>query len=537
MQHAIDIRRVPWIRRLASDYASDHGALAAFFAGDPAAPEAWRATIARRSAARPPAPFVDVLTAQLESRNAPAEARAYAESLRLSDAVAVVTGQQAGLFGGPLFTLLKALTTLQLAERVSREHGVPAVPVFWIDAEDHDWNEVAACAVLDTDWQVQRVALAPPPGAGEAPVGTLQVGDDIGGVLDALTLALPPTEFTAPLIDDLRRCYRPGAGMADAFGRWLETVLGSRGLVVFDSSDPAAKPFARDLFERELRDGRTAALAGDAGRRLAAEGYHAQVTPAADSVALFRVDGARQPIRRTTDGFTIGAAPAALGELVDALERTPEAFGPNVLLRPLMQDTLFPTICYVPGPSELAYLAQLKDVYEHFGLPMPLFHPRASATLLDSAGARFLDRHDLAFEALQPQDEAALNRLLEAQLPAAVEQSIEDAREAIRTRLAAVVDVVPAVDPTLAGAARSTLGRIEHDLKTLHNKILQAAKRRDETLRRQFTRARAQAFPDGHTQERALGFVGFLNRFGPSLIDRLLTELPLDPAHHTLITP
>jgi|TARA_B100000315_G_scaffold147598_1_gene136566 bacillithiol biosynthesis cysteine-adding enzyme BshC len=537
VQHAIDIRRFPWIRRLASDYASDHDALATFFAGDPAAPDAWRAAIAGRSAARPPVEFVDVLVAQLESREAPAEARASAESLRRPDAVAVVTGQQAGLFGGPLFTLLKALTTLQLAARVSREHGVPTVPVFWIDAEDHDWDEVAACAVLDTDWQVQRVALAPPPGAGEAPVGTLTIGDDIGGVLDALTLALPPTEFTAALVEDLRRSYQPGSGMADAFGRWLETVLGSYGLVVFDSSDPAAKPFARDLFERELRSGRTAALASEAGHRLAAQGYHAQVTPADGSIALFRVDGERQPIRRTADGFTVGTAPAALDDLVDALERTPDAFGPNVLLRPLMQDTLFPTVCYVPGPSELAYLAQLKGVYEHFALPMPLLHPRDSATLLDSAGAKFLDRHDLPFETLQPQDEAALNRLLEAQLPPAVEQSINDAREAIRARLAAVVDVVPSVDPTLAGAAKSTLGRMEHDLKTLHNKILQAAKRRDETLRRQFTRARAQAFPDGHPQERALGFVGFLNRFGPSLIDRLLSELPLDPAHHSLITP
>ena len=537
MQHAIDIRRFTWIRRLASDYASNHSALASFFAGDPASPASWSDAIARRQASRPPSRFVDVLGAQQESRGAPAEARAAAETLRQPEAVAVVTGQQAGLFGGPLFTLLKALTTIQLAKRVSREQSIPVVAVFWIDAEDHDWDEVASCAVLDPNCQVQRVTLHPPTGAGPVPVGSLIIGEDVGTALNALAEALPPSEFTASLIGDLRRTYQSGRGMAEAFGRWLESVLGPHGLVVFDSCDPAAKPFVRGLFEQELRSMRTSALATEAGERLTAQGYHAQVTPHRESTALFRLDGTRQAIRRTADGFSVSNTPTTLDDLLAALKRHPEQFSPNVLLRPLVQDTLFPTVCYVSGPNELAYLAQLKTVYEDFELPMPLIHPRDSATLLDSVGARFLNRQDIQFEALQPQDEAALNQLLEAQLPASVEQSIDDARRAIQAYLGRVVEVVPTVDPTLAGAARSTLGRMEHSLKTLHNKILQAAKRRDDTLRRQFAHTRAQAFPEGHPQERALGFVGFLNRFGPDLVDRLLSDLPLDPKHHILITP
>ena len=537
VQRAIDIRRFPWVRRLASDYVCNYDALASFFAGDPAADTDWRAAIGRRSASRPPAAFAGVLAAQQRQRKAPPEAQAAAERLRAPDAVAIVTGQQAGLFGGPLFTLLKALNAIQLASRAAESYGVSAVPVFWIDAEDHDWEEVGSCAMLDGDWRVHRVALTPPSGAGEAPVGALKIGDDVERALQTLAATLPATEFTASLLDGLRAAYRPGTGMAESFGRWLETVLGERGLVVFDSCDPAAKPFVRSLFGRELRDVRTAGLATSAGAALSAQGYHAQVTPHADSVALFEVDGARHPIRRTSDGFTVGDRRAEPAELLQTVEQHPERFSPNVLLRPLVQDSLFPTVCYVAGPSELAYLGQLKSVYEHFGLPMPLIQARDSATLLDSAGVKFLSRHELPFERLQPQDEAALNRLLEAQLPASVERSIDDARQALRERLGAVAEAVLAVDQTLAGTARSTLGRMEHDLKTLHNKILQAAKRRDETMRRQFSRARAQAFPEGHPQERALGFVGMLNRFGPGLIDRLLAELPLDPRQHALITP
>ena len=537
VQHAIDNSRFPWIRRLAADYVTDFSTLAPFFAGDPSDASDWRAAIVRRTTVRPPAEFADVLVAQQHGREAPPEAAAAVERLRSPDTVAIVTGQQAGLFGGPLYTLLKALTAIQLAARATQTYGVPAVPVFWIDAEDHDWEEVASCAVLDADGQLQRLTLSPPPGAGAAPIGALKIGQDVEQVLDALGGTLPPTEFTGPVLDQLRRAYPRGAGMADAFGRWLEAVLGRHGLIVFDSYDPAAKPFVRGLFERELRDVRTATLATEAGAALTAEGYHAQVTPHPDSVALFHVDGARAAIRRTADGFTVGDRPTDGNELLGLLERHPEQFSPNVLLRPLVQDSLFPTVCYVAGPSELAYLAQLKTVYEHFELPMPLIHARDSATLVDSASFKFLTRHHLPFEALQPQDEAALNRLLEAQLPPSVEQAIDDARRALQERLGTIANVVPAVDPTLAGAARSTLGRMEKDLKTLHHKVLQAAKRRDETLRRQFTRARTQAFPDGHPQERTLGSIGFLNRYGPGLVERLLAELPLDPSHHWLIVP
>ena len=223
-------------------------------------------------------------------------------------------------------------------------------------------------------------------------------------------------------------------------------------------------------------------------------------------------------------------------DLVAEAGSTPSAFSPNVLLRPVVQDTLFPTICYVAGPNELAYLGQLRGVYDRFGVPMPLMYPRASATLLDSAAARFLAKYHLPLEALQPQDESALNQLLESQIPPEVETSLSQASAAISSSMQTVIDAIPALDPTLEGATRNTLGRMQHDLQSLHNKMIQAAKRRDETLRRQYIRTRALAFPDGHAQERTIGFVSFLNQYGPALVDRLEEELPLDMGHHWIVT-
>jgi len=534
------------MRPLALDYAFDHAKVAAFFAGDPAQPESWAAQVAaQRAHARPRTELAAVIAAQQARRNAPDAARIAAQRLADPASVAIVTGQQAGLFGGPLYTLLKAITALRLAARVSREQSVPVVPVFWIDAEDHDWAEIASCDVLAGDDALRQVTAAPPDGAGDKPVGWLRYTDDISRAVADLREALPPTEFTPELVDALASDYCAGQSVADAFGRWLERTLGPQGLVVYDASDPAAKPLVAPLFRAEVEHaGRTSRLAAEAGSALVKLGYHSQVVPAEGSLALFDLDGGRRGIRVATDegrgtrdeGFQIGDDVVSRDALLERSTAHPETLSPNVLLRPLVQDTLFPTICYVAGPNELAYLGQLRGVYESFGLPMPLVAPRATATILDAAGIRFLNRYKVPLESLVAQDERALNELLTAQLPPSVERAVHDAEAEIGARMDAIVRAVPAIDPTLEGAAKSTLGKIEHDMKNLRGKILQAAKRRDETLRRQFVHVRAQAFPGGSPQERTVGFVAFVNRYGPALVERLTAELPIDGGMHWIVT-
>lgn len=534
----IDIRRFPWIRRLAADYAYNFDALAPFFAGDPAKPEAWREAITRaQSHPRERERLAQVLDEQLERRGAPAEARAAAARLADPATVAILTGQQAGLFGGPLFTLLKALTALKLADRVSREYHVPAVAVFWTESEDHDWAEVASCGVLDAEMQRRTITLGTPPGAGEQPVASVRLDPSIFAATEGLKLLLPQTEFTDDLVELLSRAYKPGATMSEAFNRWLEMLLGPLGLVLYDSAERGTKPLVREVFARELESpGATTKLARSSGEALVKLGYHAQAVPHDDNVALFRLDDFRQPIHLREGAFVVGATPVPAGDLVREAREHPEGFSPNVLLRPVVQDTLFPTICYVAGPNELAYLAQLRPIYERFGVPEPLMYTRASATLLDSASARFLARYHLDLEALRPDNEAALNHLLQAQLPPGVEASFEETVQAVEGSMARLIEAVPAIDPTLDGAARSSLKAMQHQLRTLHEKMLHAAKRRDDTLRRQFSKARAQAFPDGEPQERSVGFVSFLNRYGPALIERLHAELPLDLGVHWVLT-
>ena len=534
----VDVRRFPWIRRLAADYAYDFRSVAPFFSGDPADRAAWADAVRRTQGyERQRSSIAAVLSAQQERRGAPSRARDAARLLANPATVAIVTGQQAGLFGGPLFTLLKALTAMKLADQVSRDHQVPVVPIFWIDAEDHDWEEVRSCTVYDADLVPRTVSLAARPNVEPAPVATVALDEAIAATIGDLEAVLPETAFKADLLAAVHRAYAPGIGMADAFGRWLEHLLGDRGLVVYDSSDPASKPLVSRVFAHELSHvGETVKRASLAGSDLIARGYHAQVQAQDETAALFRIDGGRRAIRKHDGLFVVGEEQFAIDALLRQAAERPTTFSPNVLTRPIVQDTIFPTICYVAGPNELAYLGQLRGVYDHFGVPMPLMFPRATATLLDSAAMRFMSKYKLPIESLQAQDEAALNELLRAQIPPAVEESFAQAADAIDRQMQHVVAAIPALDPTLEGAARSTLTRMQHDLQTLHGKMIQAAKRRDETLRRQFMHARALAFPGGHAQERTIGFISFLNQYGPALVDRLDEELPLDLGRHWIVS-
>lgn len=534
----IDVRTLPWMRPLLGDYAFDFQRVAPLYAGDPGSTEAWAAAIARSQAhPRDGAAIAAIVAAQQERRDAPAAAREAAARLADPRTVVVATGQQAGAFGGPLFTLLKAITAIQLSERTSADHGVPAVAVFWVDAEDHDWEEVRSCTVLDAEFGPKTLTLADLDGAGDLPIAALRLDERIEGTIDELSRLLATTDFTPWVDAAIRAAYRRGAGMAEAFATWIEAILGPHGLVVFESADPAAKRLAMPVFVRELETpGKTAALATSAGEQLAACGHEPQVVPQPGSVSLFHLDGKRLPIRPDGDRFLIGDQSVTLAALQQEAQSAPAHFSPNVLLRPLVQDTLFPTICYVCGPSELAYLGQLGGVYQHFGLPMPLIYPRATATVIDGAAARFLNRHPVPLDELRTRDESALNNLLQAQLPPEIEASLTDAESALQASLQRVIDAMPALDPTLAGAAKSTMGKMEHDLRSLRGKVIQAAKRRDETLRRQFTRAQAQIFPLGHPQERTLTLVYFLNRYGPGLVDALRVQLPIEMGRHWIVT-
>jgi bacillithiol biosynthesis cysteine-adding enzyme BshC len=529
VRQSIDVTAFPWTRPIIGAYFRNFTPLAPFFAGNPFDPAAWPETIARvRRAPRDRATLSAVLTAQLTKRGAPPEALAGARSLADPASVAVLTGQQAGLFGGPLYALLKAITAIQIARRVSAEQRTVVVPVFWVEGEDHDWAEVRTAHLLDKESATRDITLPDLAGAGSQPVASLVLDDEIGGVLRDLEATLPPSEFTAEVIAALARRYRPGAGLAEAFAGWFDDLLGRQGLVVFDAADRAVKPLVADVFRDTLRQpARAIALARDAGQALRGLGYTPQVEAAGSTTPLFYLDGqGRRPIRQQDGQLVVGSSAFTTDELAREASAHPDRFSPNVLLRPVIQDRMFPTVAYVAGPNELTYLAQVRDIYTALDVEPPLVCPRGSATLLDAASAKFLERAHLSIDALQAPDEAQLNTLLDRLLPPEIDRGLDRLQRDAASGLEAIKTAIATVDPTLAGTVDTTRDRLQDTLKTLHSKIVAAAKRKHETLRRQYHRTQSLAFPNGHVQERVLNLAFFANRYGLTVADRLLEALP-----------
>ncbi|MCC7007787.1 MAG: bacillithiol biosynthesis cysteine-adding enzyme BshC [Acidobacteria bacterium] len=535
----VDLRQFAWSRGLVDDYINNFPRVASLFSGNSFRPDDWRSTVARVQRSAPSRnDLTDVLLKQLERRQAPRAAVDAASRFRNREAVAIVTGQQAGLFGGPLYSLLKAVTAIRLAEWVSDELRVPAVPVFWVENEDHDWQEIAHVEVLDDESQIREAKADAPVGAGHFPVCSFRIPPDDPAIA-SLESALPRTEFTEWLLHTLRRRYHAGASVSEAFAGWIEDVLGAHGLVVFEAHDPEAKPLAARIFVEELQHpGRTVELVRRRAEDMHRRGYEPQILPNEHSLPLFYlgVDG-RQAIRRQGDGLLVGDRPVAFGDVRREASNNPERFSPNVLLRPVVQDTLFPTVCYVAGPAEFVYQAELMDVYAAFNVEAPLLHPRLSATIADGATVRFMRRYQLPFQCLHDDRDTILTRLMSQELPDGLESTFADVGRVIDEHAARIRALVLNLDPTLAGALDTTVARAQESFSALHRKAVQAATRKDDIVRRQLDRAHALIYPKGMPQERCLGGVFFLNRYGPALCERLLDVDPFTTNWHHMLTP
>ncbi len=538
------LRRLPFAElpgfpALFQTYCTDYDALAPFFAGDFRQPAA-RADAARRAADHPRdrATLVEVLLDQNARWGMDAATRAHIEALRRPEAVAVVTGQQVGLLTGPLYTPYKTLTALQLAHRLGQETGRPVVPVFWLEGEDHDFDEVAAVRLLRNNELVTvRYAAPEVPADGNAgPVGRLVLTDAIEEVLDAVEAALPPTDFRDAVMAPVRDAYRPGVTLLDAFARLMRAFFPEAGLVFVSPDDARLKRLAAPLFRREIEDHAGSLARLEAVSARLAERYHAQVLPRATN--LFLLDGGRRyavdaegaafRLRGTDRVFTRDALRARL-------DADPACFSPNVVLRPLMQDTLLPTAAYVAGPGEVSYFAQFKPLYEWAGLPMPVVYPRASVTLVEPKVKKVLERHPVDLPDLADEPDRLFRRVVLDEAGVDIEAAFREAARHLHTAVNQVKPVAEQVDRSLGKAAEATRATLMKEFDRLKERVIKAEKRHHDTLRDQLHKARVNLFPDGKLQERVLSPLYFMNKYSPALLARLHDDLSLDTTEHQVV--
>lgn len=454
------------------------------------------------------------------------------------DALVVVAGQQPGLFGGPLYTLYKAVTAVTLARSIEAASGKPVVPIFWVASDDHDFEEVRSAWVSDGGPDPMRLEVPLETAPAGASVARVTLGEETAALLTRLEALLPATEFRPALLASLRDAYAPGRSWSDAFARFMGGFLAPLGMLVFDPSDAEAKRLSLPIFEREVTlAGATARSARDRGAVLVGRGYHAQIDRHGNELNLFWHEARREPLRLADDG-TIHASgsgttwtPAAF---LESLRGVPEKASPGVLLRPLMQDYLLPTVAYVGGPAEVAYWAQIHPLYSMFDLEPPAITPRAGATLIEAKIAKTLDRFELPWTSLAGDIEPTLAATLRRLLPDDFPEKFERERKAWDGSFERLEAVVTAFDPSLRSAVHTAAGKVQHEGRELERKLMQVWKRRQEESVSQIRRAAGHLFPHGGLQERTASALGYLARYGPGLLERLRDALGA-PGSHVLV--
>src|SRR5271166_5423175 len=451
---------------------------------------------------------------------------------RLRDgAFAVVTGQQVGLFGGPLLSLFKAASVLALAKQVEAQ-GVNCVPVFWLASEDHDLAEVNQSLLLTSDYQLAPFT-APTHGIEGAPVSTLHFAEGMNGIVEQAASLLGESLAA----DYLRESYAEGETFSGGYANLFTRIFREHGLIFLDPSDAELHRVATPLFvdavshAAELDE---AILARN--RELQAAGYHEQVKVTGESTPLFAlVDGARVPIHRANGQFKIGREVVSSDELQHRIEASPESFSANVLLRPVLQDYWLPTLAYIGGPAEIAYFAQAEVIYEKLLGRVTPVTSRLSATLIEPRIERLLTKYQLNLQDLFHGESQLRNELAARSLPAELKLDFERGRLAVEEAMQRIGESLQRLDPTLVEAARRAANKMRYQVGRLEKRAAQAELRREAILTGHAEQIENALYPYKTLQEREIAGLYFYSRYGAELLARLIETAQAPCPEHKIV--
>lgn len=472
--------------------------------------------------------------------------------LREADCIAVVSGQQAGLFTGPLYTIYKALSAVKLAECMS-QRGIKSVPVFWIATEDHDFPEVAQAEIINHDCALSSVSVPAEVHPDGLPVGRVVLDESIEASVQSLLEALPKTEFSDDLEKLLRDAYQPGRKFSDAFAQVMTALVGRQGLILLDPLDSQLKQVAAPLYAEAARRAHEIAIAiVNRSRELEEAGYHAQVAPSENSFPLFWHDdnGARHALTRTETGKYQtkgeGQKPDREGgldlvneytaeELADWALREPDRFSPNVTLRAVVQDFLLPTVAYYGGAAEIAYFAQTAEVYRVLDRPVTPILPRASMTLVERHTWHSLERYGIRLADLFGGLDHVLAKVVKEYLGRETSAAFEHTTKTFNSELDDLQEQLRRVDPTLAEALDKGRRKINYQIDGLRTRFNRAQVGRDEAVHRQIERAFDLLYPGKTLQERRINITSLLARHGSYVVDWIYGAIDLGSNDHHVV--
>ncbi len=515
---ALTFRQLPHQSKLFLEYVDQFEKVKSFYFHPPSMTAVTRAARKLDFPGDRRAEVSSLLREQNIALGAGAEALSNLERLE-KGAVAVVSGQQVGLFSGPAYSVYKALTAVQIAEELTRG-GIPAVPVFWMATEDHDVEEIRHATWFDQE-KLIRFEL-PANTESFQPVGRIALGAEIEPLVQE-AVELLANQGSDLLAQYLIESYRPEETYGSAFGKLFARLFAQHGLILMDPLDAGLHKVAAPLYQHALgeRDALNEKLL-QRGKDLDRAGFAAQVKVTARSTLLFRMDeGGRQVVTASADKFQAGEKTWAREELVHLTHSEPEKFSPNALFRPVVQDYLLPTVAYIAGPAEISYFAQSEVVYRHLLGRMPVMLPRSGFTLVDAKANKLLRRYGLSVEDVWAGSQGLRHKMERQSVPGSLSKKFDRDQKQISKMLAQLGKQMEKVDPTLKGTVERSRKRIEFHLEKLRRKAGRAQDQRAGLISEHERYLESLLYPHKGLQSRELCLLPFLARWGTSGLTEL----------------
>lgn len=531
------------VSKLYTDYNTHFEKLAKYYSGNFKEKEAWKDKIHHLQFKKYDRnTLLRVLNDQNRGFHSGIKTLANIDLLGNDNTFAVVTGQQLGFFGGPLYTIYKAITAVKLAQKLGSEYPeYNFVPVFWLEGEDHDFDEINKTKFINSANELSMVEYlfgGKPLERNIGATGTIVIDEHIEAFFQTIESGLPKSDFTPALTALLRGYYKQGSTFLKAFAGFLNHIYEDSGIIYVNANNPELKKILTPLFQTEiLANSETSKLVIQQSVELE-ENYHAQIKAKALNLFMF-YKGGRHLIEPsdTGDYFLKNLRQRfTKDELLAIASETPEVLSPNVVMRPLCQDTLFPTVAYVAGPGEIAYYAQLKPVYAHFNVTMPIIYPRASITLIEEKVHKVLEKYSLELDDLFGEVEPVLAKVSEQVSEVKVDALFEMLDVKIKEAVNEARFGIQQIDTTLNGVVDGTLGKFQQQLDVLKQKTQKAQQQKEEISLKQIRKASMNIFPYGNFQEREFSVVHYLNKYGPDFVKWVANELVIDKFQHQVIT-
>jgi bacillithiol biosynthesis cysteine-adding enzyme BshC len=480
-----------------------------------------------------------VLLKQYENYSISDETEFNIKSLALTNTLAIVTGQQAGFCAGPLYTIYKTITAIKLAEKLKKNYPeYNFVPVFWMEIDDHDFDEISSLNMLGSNNEVVHLTYKDhQEETVRSSISKITLDKEIDAFINSVSENLRDTDYKEEIVKLLSFAYTDGKRISDAFKELLISLFDKYGLVIADPSDPAIKEILKPLFVHEIENFQANSDVMLARSAELEEVYHAQVKVKPINLFMEDEDGGRYLIDPVENEFRLKGKRKRISkeDLLNQLDKSPQKFSPNVLLRPICQDYLFPTAFYIAGPSEISYFAQVNCIYPLFNVEQPFIYPRASATVIEKQISNLLDKYDLGLADLLNDEQLLKNKIVNAASAVDIDNLFGESEKVLELLAEKISEELVTIDKSLSDAVNKSLDKMNQALHNLKVRSESANERNNFTTIRQLEKIRNNLYPGANYQERVFNWTHFANKYGFDFINWLFDELSIEDRNHQIL--